>query len=56
MWDFKNFSLEDSRVIGFTLVNKRGVLGDIRLPDVEFELKTGVKQRRYYKGFPVIKG
>ncbi|MCA9486498.1 MAG: hypothetical protein KC548_02500 [Nanoarchaeota archaeon] len=56
VWDFKNFSLEDSRVIGFTLVNKRGVLGDIRLPDVEFELKTGVKQRRYYKGFPVIKG
>ena len=56
IWDFKNFDQNDSRIIGFQLVNKKGVLGDIKVPDIEFEVKVHGKQRKYYASFPIIKG
>lgn len=55
-WEFKRFEKNDTRILGFTLINPRGVLGDIRLPDLEFELKIRGKIRKYYKSFPIIKG
>lgn len=55
-WDFKRFEKNDSRILGFALINSRGILGDIKLPDLEFELKINGKIRKYYKAFPVIKG
>ncbi len=55
IWDFKRFEKSDSRIIGFTLENKRGILGDIKLPDLEFEIKVNGKVRRYYNSFPTIK-
>lgn len=56
IWEFKKFEKDDSRIIGFTLENKRGVLGDIRLPDVEIEVKIGGKIRKYTQGFPTVRG
>ncbi|MFW5705160.1 MAG: hypothetical protein ACOCXG_04945 [Nanoarchaeota archaeon] len=56
IWDFKKFEKEDSRILGFALVNKKGVLGDIRLPDLEVEVKVGGKHRRYFVPFPIIRG
>jgi hypothetical protein len=56
MWDFKRFEKEDSRIIGFTLVNSKGILGNINIPDLELELKINGKLRRYYTPFPIIKG
>ncbi len=56
IWDFKNFEENDSRIVGFQLVNKKGVLGDIKIPDIEFDVKIDGKQRKYYASFPVIRG
>lgn len=56
IWEFKRFEKNDSRIIGFTLINSRGVLGDIKIPDIEFEVKINGKVRRYYKNFPIVKG
>lgn len=56
IWDFKNFDQNDSRIVGFQLVNKKGVLGDIKIPDVEFEVKVHGKQTKYYASFPTIRG
>lgn len=56
IWDFRKFEKDEHRIIGFSLVNKRGVLGDIRIPHLEIEVKTGGKIRRYYKSFPSIRG
>ena len=47
---------EDSRILGFALVNKRGILGDIKLPGLEIEVKVEGKVRKYYESFPTIKG
>ncbi len=55
-WEFKNFEMEDSRIVGFTLVNSKGVLGDIRLPNLEVEVKVAGKIRRYYQSFKIIRG
>lgn len=55
-WEFKRFEKNDSRILGFALINPRGVLGDIKLPDLEFELKIRGKIRKYYQSFPIIKG
>lgn len=56
IWEFTKFDINDSRIIGFALMNRRGVLGDIKLPDLELEIKVAGKIRKYYKSFPVIKG
>ncbi len=56
IWDFKNFEKNDTRIIGFQMVNHKGVLGDIRLPDLEIEVKIDGKIRRYYKSFPIVRG
>jgi hypothetical protein len=56
IWDFKRFEQNDSRIIGFSLVNKRGILGDIKIPDLEIEIKSKGKIKKYYKSFPTIKG
>lgn len=56
IWDFKRFEKEDSRILGFQLVNSKGILGDVRLEDLEFEVKINGKVTRYYTSFPVIRG
>lgn len=56
IWELKRFEKNDSRILGFTLVNNRGVLGDVKLPPLEFEVKVGGKLRKYYESFPTIKG
>ena len=56
VWDFKRFEKGDTRLLGFNLVNQKGILGDIRLPDLELEVKLNGKTRKYYQSFPVIKG
>ena len=35
VWDFTRFERGDTRLLGFNLVNKRGILGDVRLPDLD---------------------
>ncbi len=55
-WEFKKFEMNDSRIIGFTMVNTRGVLGDIKIPDLEIEVKIGGKIRKYYQSFPIVRG
>lgn len=56
LWEFKRFEKLDSRILGFSLVNDRGILGDIKLPPIEFEVKVGGKVRKYYVSLPTIKG
>lgn len=56
IWDFKRFEKNDTRLLGFILVNKKGILGDVRIPDLEIEVKHGGKAKKYYHSFPVIKG
>jgi hypothetical protein len=56
VWIFKNFEKGDSRILGFTLVNSKGILGDIRIPDLEIEIKINGKIRKYYKSFPIVRG
>lgn len=56
VWDFKRFEKNDSRIVGLELVNKKGILGDIKLPDLEIEVKVNGKIRKYYHGFQIIKG
>jgi len=56
IWNFKRFEKSDSRILGFTLENKRGVLGDIKFEDLEIEVKNRGKTRKYYKSLPIIKG
>lgn len=55
-WEFKRFEKEDARILGFTMVNSRGILGDVRLEDLEIDVKINGKVRKYYKSFPIIKG
>ncbi len=56
VWEFKRFEKDDSRILGFMLVNKKGILGDVRLEDLEFEAKINGRVRKYYSSFPIIKG
>jgi len=56
IWDFKRFEKGDTRLLGFTVVNKKGILGDIRIPDLEMEVKIKGKTSKYYKSFSTIKG
>ena len=55
IWDFKNFGVNESRVIGFTLENSKGVLGDIRIPNLEIQVTRNGKTRKYYKSMPTVK-
>lgn len=55
-WEFKNFEANDSRIIGFALMNSKGVLGDIKLPGLEIKATINGKTRSYYKSFSSIKG
>ena len=55
-WNFKNFEKNDSRILGFAMVNSKGILGDIRFGDLEFEVKVKGKVRKYYTSLPVVKG
>jgi hypothetical protein len=56
VWDFKRFEKEDSRILGFKLVNSKGILGDIRIEDLEFEVKINGRVRKYYSSFPIVRG
>jgi len=56
VWDFKRFEKTESRILGFGLENKKGILGDIKLPDLEFELKINGKVKKHYVPFNTIKG
>lgn len=56
VWDFTRFEKGDTRLLGFDLVNLRGILGDVRIPDLEIEVKVHGKTKKYYQSFPVIKG
>lgn len=56
VWEFKRFEKEDARILGFTMVNSKGILGDVRLEDLEMEVKINGKVKKYYKSFPIIKG
>lgn len=56
IWEFKRFEKNDSRILGFQLINTKGILGDIKIPAVEFEVKINGKIRRYYEVFPSIRG
>lgn len=55
-WNFKRFEKNDSRILGFQLVNSKGVLGDIRFKDLEFEVKINGKIKKYYTTLPIVKG
>lgn len=55
-WNFKRFEKNDSRILGFSMINSKGILGDIRFPDLEFEIKVHGKTRKYYTSLPTVKG
>lgn len=55
VWEFKRFGRNDSRILGFALVNKKGILGDLRLPALEVEVKMNGKVRKYYEAFPTVR-
>lgn len=56
IWEFRNFAKNESRILGFTLVNSKGVLGDIKLPDLEIIVKRDGNVRKYKQSFPLIRG
>lgn len=55
IWKFKDFEYQDSRILGFTLQNKKGILGDIQIDDLEFEIKINGKIKKYFYSLPIIK-
>lgn len=55
-WNFKNFEKNDSRILGFAMVNSKGILGDIRFKDLEFEVKINGKVKKFYSSLPIVKG
>jgi hypothetical protein len=56
VWQFRKFEKSEARILGFTLVNSRGVLGDIKIPDMEMEITVNGRVRTYYKSFSQIRG
>ncbi|MFP4402118.1 MAG: hypothetical protein ACLFPL_02705 [Candidatus Nanoarchaeia archaeon] len=56
MWEFKRFEKGDSRILGFELVNSKGILGDIHFQDVEFEVTIKGKTSKYYVDVDTIYG
>jgi len=55
IWEFKRFEKDDNRILAFTLINSKGILGNIILPNLEVEITNKSKTRKYYKTFPIIK-
>lgn len=56
VWQFRRFEQNESRILGFTLENSRGVLGDIKIPDLEMEITVNGRVRTYTKAFSQIRG
>jgi hypothetical protein len=56
MWEFKRFEKGDSRILGFELVNSKGILGDIHFEDLELEVTVKGKKSKYYVGIDTING
>lgn len=56
MWEFKRFEKGDSRILGFELVNSKGILGDIHFEDLELEVTVKGKTSKYYVGIDTING
>ena len=56
LWRFKNLKHNETRIIGFTLVNEKGILGDLNFPDLELNIYKKRKKRTFYSKIPTIKG
>ena len=56
MWEFKRFEKGDARILGFELVNSKGILGDIHFEDLEFEVEINGKVSKYYTPIEIIRG
>ena len=56
VWEFKRFELNDSQIMGFTLINKKGILGDIKFSDLEIEVHNKGRIKKYYEKIPNVKG
>lgn len=56
MWEFKRFEKGDARILGFELVNSKGILGDIHFEDLEFEIISKNNTAKYYTPIETIRG
>ena len=56
IWEFKQFEKGDARILGFELMNSKGVLGDIHFEDLEFEVVSKGKTSRYFTKVKTIQG
>ena len=56
MWEFKRFEKGDARILGFELVNSKGILGDIHFEDLEFEVISKNNKAKYYTPIETIRG
>ena len=56
IWEFKRFEKGDARILGFELVNSKGILGDIHFEDLEFEVISNNNKSKYYSPIETIRG
>lgn len=56
IWEFKRFEKGDARILGFELMNSKGILGDIHFEDLEFEVISKSKSQKFYTKIKTIKG
>ena len=56
IWEFKRFEKGDARILGFELVNSKGILGDIHFEDLEFEVISKQNKAKYYTPVDSIRG
>lgn len=56
MWEFKRFEKGDARILGFELVNSKGILGDIYFEDMEIEVISKGKKSVYKTPLEIIRG
>lgn len=56
MWEFKRFEKGDARILGFELVNSKGILGDIHFEDLEMEVISNGKKSVYKTPLEIIRG
>ncbi|MFT4244084.1 MAG: hypothetical protein ACMXYB_01370 [Candidatus Woesearchaeota archaeon] len=56
IWEFKRFEKGDTRILGFELVNSKGILGDIHFEDLEFEVISKNSTAKYYTPVDSIRG
>lgn len=56
IWEFKRFEKGDARILGFELMNSKGILGDIHFEDLEFEVISKSKSKKFYTKIKTIKG